>query len=130
MSCKMIFPLQSCIANITNKTSFDCMRYDMLFNQWSIRISHLTFRTAKKHWTIQSLCLSNFSWFRSRFLFFRYLLFFCFLRRSNWRYSIDIRNGSMFIIWNSKWFLKNKNVHRNILLTLENCMYIECKMIF
>lgn len=61
MSSKMVFTLEGSVTNVANKPSFDCMLYNVLLDEVSLRKCHLTFRAAIQNGSIKCSFLSNFS---------------------------------------------------------------------
>lgn len=97
---QMILPLQGRIANVANKTTFNCMRDDMLFNHTPIRIGHLTFRATEQWRTVQRFRLTYLAWFGTRFLLFGrlFLLLLASAGGGGWRRRSDIRTGIVTVL--------------------------------
>lgn len=59
VSSQMIFSLKSSIANVADKSTFDCVLDDVLLHQVALGQCHLTFGTAIKNCAIEGGFLAN-----------------------------------------------------------------------
>lgn len=67
MSCEVVLSLKGSVANVANKSAFNCVLDNVLFDQVALGKCHLTFRTAVEDRAVESSFLSDFTGLKSSF---------------------------------------------------------------